>query len=206
MHKYVELPFIMNTVGFCGSGKSHMIKYLIKSLKPQLNCIMVISNTAAFTQDYDFLSELGIKNYIFGSLDAETAIKTLMKIQKRNREKNNPCNVLLIFDDIFGSINNSKVFKDLVSTYRHYNISIIFSAQYVSGSVTYLREISNYIILFNQRTQSALKLAYESYFAAEYESFGDFKNHFVKKLLPYHFYFINRVNDSKTIMVAPSNV
>ena len=91
-----------------------------------------------------------------------------MKIQKRNREKNNPCNVLLIFDDIFGSINNSKVFKDLVSTYRHYNISIIFSAQYVSGSVTYLREISNYIILFNQRTQSALKLAYESYFAAEY--------------------------------------
>ena len=207
MQNYIQLPFTLNIAGFCGSGKSHCIQYLIKSIKSQLDCIIVISNTANFNDDYKFLDEYtNIKTKIINSLNAEQAIKLIMKIQKRNREQDNKKNVLLIFDDVFGSIKDSKYFKDLVSTYRHYNISIVFSAQYISGAQTYLREISAYVIVFNQRTQSALKLAYEAYFAADFESFGDFKTHFKNSLKQYHFYFIDRKNDKKSIMVAPSKL
>lgn len=207
MDKFIQLPFTLNVAGHCGSGKTVMIRYLIKSLKSQLDCVVVISNTANFTEDYKFLDDYqNIKCKIFNSLSAENVIKALMQIQKRNRENDNKKNVLLIFDDVFGSIKDSKYFKDLVSTYRHYNISIIFSAQYISGSQTYLREISNYVVVFNQRTQSALKLAYEAYFAADFETFGEFKNHFKNSLPQYHFYFIDRKNDKKSIMVAPAKL
>lgn len=204
MNEYVKLPFIFNINGSCGSGKSYFIQYLVKCLKNSFNCVIVFSNTANFTNDYEFLKELGIKNFIFSSLDVDEKIKKIMAIQKKNRQKDNPANVLIIFDDILGTIKDNKIFKDLVSTFRHYRISIIFSVQYVSGSATYLREISNYVIIFNQRTQNALKLCYENYFADSYENFSSFKQDFVKKLQNYHFYFIDRIKNKKFIMVCPS--
>lgn len=202
MDNYIKLPFILNVAGGCGSGKSYFIQYLIKTL-PGFDCIVVISNTAGFTQDYEFLKEMGIKFFIFNSLDAEVKIKTLMALQKKNRLSNTIKNVLLIFDDIFGSIKDSKCFKDLASTFRHYRISIIFSAQYISASATYLREISNYIIIFSQKTTNALKLCYENYFVEDYENFNSFKVGFFKKLKKYHFYFIDRILGKKFIMVCP---
>lgn len=206
MDKYIKLPFIMNIMGSCGGGKSYFIQYLIKSLKTQFDCILIFSNTANFTEDYNFLKELNIKHFIFSSLDADDKAKKIMDIQKKNRLNDNVKSVLLVYDDIFGTIKDSKIFKNLVSTFRHYRISIIFSAQYVSASASYLREISNYIIIFNQRTHSALKLCYENYFADEFERYTDFKNNFVNKLLDHHFYYINRVNGEKKIMVCPSKL
>lgn len=203
MNNYIKLPFILNINGFCGSGKSYFINYFIKSFKSEFSCIIIFSNTANFTQDYEFLNNENIKHFIFGSLDVDEKIQMTMNIQKKNRLNNNPAKVLIIFDDIFGSINNSKIFKNLITTYRHYNISIIFSAQYVSGAQTYLREISNFVILFNQRTQNALKLCYENYFADTYDTYTDFKTHFVNKLKNFHFYFIDRINNKKYIMVCP---
>lgn len=205
MNKYIKLPFILNVNGFCGSGKSYFIKYLVKCLRNEFGCVIVFSNTANFTNDYDFLKEIELKHFIFGSLDVEEKIKKIMEIQKKNRANNNPVNVLIIFDDIFGNVKDNKIFKDLVSTFRHYRINIIFSSQYISGTATYLREISNYIIIFNQRTQNALKLTFENYFADTYENFNQFKADFVKKLQKYHFYFIDRITNTKYIMVCPQN-
>lgn len=207
MNNYIKLPFITNIAGHCGSGKSYFIKYLIQSLKDEFNCIAVFSNTAQFTEDYDFLKKLdgpNLKTLILNSIVADEAIKKIMAIQKRNRQMDRKRNVLVIFDDIFGSIKDSKVFKDLVSTFRHYNISIIFSAQYITASATYLREISNYIVIFHQRTMASLKICYENYFIADYENFNSFKTAFAKKLQKYHFYFIDRINDKKTVMLCPS--
>jgi ABC-type dipeptide/oligopeptide/nickel transport system ATPase component len=206
MNNYIKLPFIVNIAGHCGSGKSYFISYLVKSLKKDFNCITVFSNTAQFTEDYNFLKDLetgDLKTFVFSSLHAEDAIKKIMAIQKANRQKNLKRNVLIIFDDIFGSIKDSKTFKDLISTFRHYNISIAFSAQYITACATYLREISNYIVIFHQRTQNALKICYENYFIADYETFAAFKQNFSKKLQKFYFYFIDRINDTKTVMVCP---
>lgn len=207
MNQYIKTPFIVNIAGHCGSGKSYFISYLVRSMAGSFNCICVFSNTAQFTDDYEFLKKIengDLRTFVKGSLEAEETIKKLMAIQKKNRQNDNKRNVLIIFDDIFGSIKDSKTFKDLVSTFRHYNISIVFSAQYITASASYLREISNYIVIFHQRTLNALKICYENYFIADYESFNLFKQDFAKKLQKFYFYFIDRINDKKTIMKCPS--
>jgi hypothetical protein len=204
MQNYIKTPFILNVNGFCGSGKSYFIQYLIKSMSDEFDCILVFSNTANFSNDYKFLEDMDKKYFIFTSLDIETKVRQIMAIQKKNRLTDTVRNVLLIFDDVLSALTNSKVFKDLITTFRHYRINIIFSLQYINASQTYLREISNYIIIFNQRTQNALRLAYENYFSDSYETFGQFKLDFVKKLQKYHFYFIDRIKNEKYIMVCPS--
>ena len=204
MNKYINLPFTMSINGFCGSGKSHMIRYLISCFKNEFDCVIIISNTANFTQDYEFLKELGIKHFIFNSLVFDEKVKMTMSIQKKNRLNNVLRKVLIIFDDILGSVKDNNVFKDLISTYRHYNISVIFSVQYISASASYLREISNYIIIFNQRTNNALKLCYENYFADSYENYNLFKLAFCKSLENYAFYFIDRIKNTKNIMRCPN--
>jgi len=206
MDNYLKLSFIMNVNGYCGSGKSYFIQYLIKSLKSQLDCILVFSNTANFTEDYEFLKKLKITHFIFSSLEADNKMEAIMKIQKKNRVENKKKNVLLIFDDILGGMKDSKIFKCLITTYRHYNISIIFSTQYINAANTFLREISNYVIIFNQRTVNSLKIAYENYFNDEFDNFNSFKESFVKKLQNYNFYFINRVKNTKNIMCCPASI
>lgn len=174
-------------------------------MEDEFDAIVIFSNTANFAGDYEFLKEMKKKHFIFTSLDIEEKVRKIMDIQKKNRLKDNPKNILIIFDDVLSALTNSKVFKDLITTFRHYRINIIFSVQYINASQTYLREISNYIIIFNQRTQNALRLAYENYFSDSYETFGQFKLDFVKKLQKYHFYFIDRIKNLKYIMVCPSD-
>lgn len=197
----------MTIAGFCGSGKSYFIKYLINSFmnnnSTKFDFIAVFSNTGNFTQDYNFLKNINdLRFRIYNSVDVDKNIGRIMKLQKTNRENNKKRSVLIIFDDIFASVKDSKVFKDLVSTHRHYNISFAFSIQYISGAATYLREISQYIIIFEQRTLPALKLTYENYFQ-EFESLKDFKQYFRDKLKKYHFFFIDRQKNNKTVMYCP---
>lgn len=204
MQKFITLPFVLNVAGFCSSGKSHMVRYLIMSFKNEFDCVVVISNTASFTQDYEFLKDMKIKHFIFGTLDFENKIKSIMAIQKKNRLNNVSRKILIIFDDIMASVRDCKIFKDLISTYRHYNISIVFSTQYISASASYVREISNYIVIFNQRTKNALKLCFENYFCDTFETFTEFNNHFSKALEKYAFYFIDRSKNLKLILRCPS--
>lgn len=200
------MPFIINIAGHCGSGKTRFIQYMIGQLKNDLNCIIVFSNTANFSEDYTFLEKLKSADrrcFIYNTLDVDEDIKKIMRIQAYNRRRNVKRNVFIIFDDVFSSVKDSKQFKNLATTFRHYNISIAFSAQYISGASSYLREISNYIIVFEQRTINSLKLCFENYFAGEYENFNAFKAAFCKSLKKYHFYFIDRVNNKKFIAVCP---
>jgi ABC-type dipeptide/oligopeptide/nickel transport system ATPase component len=199
MQNYLKLPFCSTIAGSCGSGKSYLIKYICESFSNIFNGFIVFSNTATFTEDYKFLENY--KHKILGSLDFDNELKKIMSIQEKNRNKGIKKQFLIIFDDIFGSIKDSKKFKEFISTYRHYNLSIIFSAQYICGIATYLREISAYVMIFNQKTNNSLKLAYENYFADKYTSFEEFKKNF--SLQRYKFYFVDRIINKRYVMKAP---
>lgn len=209
MNQYIKAPFTINIAGYCGSGKSVCIKYIVQSFmaSDKFDCILVFSSTGNFTKDYEFLKQYDVKSAVLSTLVVEEKMRQVMKIQKSNRENNKRTNVLIICDDIFGSIKDSKVFKDLVSTHRHYNISLIFSIQFISGAATFLREICQYVIIFDQRTKTSLQACYENYFMGEFENFKEFKDHFTKKLAKYHFFFIDRSTTEKPkIMVCPLGV
>lgn len=204
MNKLIKLPFIVNIAGHCGSGKTYFIKYMIESFKNDFDCVIIFSNTANFSEDYTFLENISCRSFIYNTLDVEEDLKKIMRIQANFRKSDIKKNVLIIFDDVFSSVKDSKQFKNLATTYRHYNISIAFSAQYISGASSYLREISNYIVIFEQRTINSLKLCFENYFAGEYENFNNFKAAFCKSLKKYHFYFIDRIKNIKFVAKCPS--
>jgi ABC-type dipeptide/oligopeptide/nickel transport system ATPase component len=199
MQNYLSPPFCSSIAGSCGSGKSYLIKYICESFSNFFNGFIVFSNTASFNDDYKFLE--AYKHKIYGTLDFDNELKKIMKIQQKNRSAGRKRHFLIIFDDVYGSIKDSKQFKEFISTYRHFNLSIIFAAQYITGISTYLREISAYIILFHQNTHLSLKAAYENYFCDLYPSFEEFKKKF--KLGKYQFSFIDRKNQKRYVMKAP---
>ncbi len=191
MHNYIKkLPAILLAVGHCGSGKSVAVRYTIESLNT-FEFVVVVSNTAAFNNDYDFLKTLNINHRIYNAMNCDRIIETVMNIQERSIKENQaPKKCLLVFDDILGSLSNSKTFTKLITTYRHFNISIFLTAQFVKSSFTTIRELSSYILVFTQNSQDALKGVYESYFS-DIGTFSKFKEYFAG-LKEYQFFFVDR--------------
>lgn len=202
----INFPSIISVCGSCGSGKSWSIKYILKLYKDFFKHVIVFTSTG-FTNSYDYLKDYGIKNTVMNTMDVEKKIMKIMMRQKAYKEKGYEFNVLIIFDDCMGCVKPySDELKLLLSTYRHYNLSVIFVAQFANQLSTFCRELSSYAIVFNQYTKRSLEAIYNSYFM-EHDSLAKFMIWFKNKLnVKYSFYFVDRVNKSKTIMKAPANL
>lgn len=200
MNNYLKFPCILLAVGFCNSGKTVALTYTIKTCDI-FDFVIVISNTAEFNGDYDFLKELGIKHRIYNASKITETLDTVMKIQEKNLKAGNVANLLIICDDVMGSLNSNDTFKKLTSTFRHFKISLFISTQFVNNSTTYIRELANYIYCFDQRTEQSKKAIYMSYFN-DVGTFNDFKKLF-SGLKPYQFFFIDRVNKKRLKFICP---
>ena len=200
MNEYLQFPSILLAVGFCNSGKTVSIRYTIKTC----NCwdfIIVISNTAQFNGDYDFLKEKGIKHRIYGASDIGGIIEKVLKIQADNIKKGIKQNVLLVLDDIMGSLNTCDAFKKLTSTYRHMMLSLFITTQFCNNSTTYVRELANYVYCFDQRTEQSKKAIYSSYFS-DVGTLAEFKKLF-SGLKPFQFFFIDRIKKRRFKFICP---
>lgn len=204
MNKYIETPTVVTISGSNRSGKTNLIRYFIYTIR--FHHIIVLSNTAGFTCDYDAFKRL--KNFhIFDSTQYEQIImKTIAHQKKMVMKFGKPelaPKVLFIFDDVVGSIKNTDFLKSFASQNRHYNTTILFSVQTINSASTLLREISRTDIVFDLKTQNSLKAGYENYFATEYSTFKEFKEDFIKRLQRYQFFFIDKINGKVLIMIAP---
>lgn len=194
MNKYINHPSCITLTGANGSGKSHLIKYIIKSM--DFEVIIIFTNTS-FTGAYDYQNNIICLN----TIDYDVKLKKIMNIQKKKSVK-----LLTIYDDVAGSIKDSKVLKTFISQNRHFNTTIIFSAQYYSMISTYMREISQYDIIFDIKTLSSLKGVYENYFVNDFDTFIEFKKKIKNLLKKYHFLFSDKEKGIKTIMLCPSHI
>ncbi len=197
MDKYIKTPCILLAVGHCGSGKTVAMEYTIKTLKA-FDFIVIISNTALFNNSYDFLKDMGINHRIYNGSNCDKIFKTIMKIQEFSKDRKRVC---ICADDILGSLTNSKTFLKLASTYRHFNISLFLTSQYVSAQTTIIRELANYCFIFESRTDSSRKAIYQSYFG-DCGTFIEFKKMF-NTLKPYYFYFLDRPGKKRLKMTIP---
>jgi hypothetical protein len=144
----------------CGapaSGKSHLIKYIVSTqIKKTFDWVYVFTRTPT---DYEFIKEEWVN-----PMYSDETIKKIMDFQTENKDKR----LLLIFDDILGAINvNSGVFTELITRYRHYRLTIIFSAQYVNKVPPVFRECCMCCIVFRLTTKNAVQSTFES-FASNY--------------------------------------
>jgi hypothetical protein len=129
-----------------------------------------------FNKDYDCLPENAIiegyqphvlKNYL----------ESLRKLQEENKEI--PPS-FIIFDDLLGLLaNGDPMMKHLLSTRRHYNITIFLATQYIlQGASTILRNVLTHAVVYNSKAHNTIKALYEN-IEMLFESFQEFKNYFL---------------------------
>lgn len=202
MDKILSENFSLSVVGTSGGGKSFLIKYIVECFQNsarKFSYIAIISSTAGFNKDYNFLDKLNTRYKIYSVQNCDDIIYGLLKIQSENKNREP---ILLILDDVMKCINiNGKAINMLQMSARHYKINVILSYQYVNFNSTIGKEISKYAIIFNQKSENAKKNCYENYFNDFYPTYKDFKNNF--HLNQYEFYFIDREHNTIKKMKAP---
>jgi hypothetical protein len=148
-------------------GKSHLIKYLIKDLciRGAFDYGVVICPTALNNNEYDFIP----RGYLHTQY-SEEIITALMDYQSRAIAQGTPKRAFLILDDCLGSVNFRKtVITKLVTTYRHHNITILMSTQYINKIPPEIRECATYAIVFRQFSAKSYSALYDAFF----QSFED---------------------------------
>jgi hypothetical protein len=199
----LNFPNMTSIVGSCGSGKTYSVKYMLLQNRASYDYVIVVSPTN-FTGSYDFLKTYNIPHKLLSPLGFDIIIKFLLKKQIYYYELKKNCpRIVLVLDDCSGAIRESKILKKLVSTHRHYGITIWFVAQYGTDLPPRLRELTYYAIVFNQNTEKSLRAVHETYFR-EIGTFKDFVPWFSDKLKEkYTFFFVDRINNKKSVTRCP---
>lgn len=126
--------------------------------------------TNVVNKSYDFLPS----KYIYEFYEENALIK-LMNLQIEQKKKGSTKNCFVIFDDCIGTIDfNSQVLRRLFTTYRQYNIQLIFTTQYIYAIPPILRSCIIYFITFNQQQKRSVQAIFET-FMTEFENYDECK-------------------------------
>ena len=157
--------------GKAGSSKSSLAKYLIYHFQTKQLCdlVFVLSGTSFNEYYQQFLPKNQVKPY------DEIIINNLLNLCKKKKEAGIDFRVLLILDDILGSIKSkSDTILKLINNHRHFNISVIISSQYPNAISPNIREGCSLAFIFHATTKRAIQALYESYGASDFDKINDF--------------------------------
>ena len=151
-------------VGKQGSGKSYMLRNLLYNFtKQNIFQFGVCFTGTAFNTDYDFLPEDAVHSD-YSEERLQQYINKIKEWMKSNKNKKPPPS-FLILDDLLGKIKlSSPIFANLISTYRHYNMSVFITSQYMVKNIsTLLRELADYAFIFKTKFKNSRIALYESF-------------------------------------------
>ncbi len=202
----IEVPSLIILNGSQGSGKSHVIRYILYTLRKRFAYGLVFTNTFFDGDAFDYIP----KKYVHPQYDEEV-LEKLMDIQQKLVEQDKIKEAFVIFDDCMDDPDEfkSSVLKRLTTQLRHYHITVIFSTQYVNQLPARMRTNAMAIIIFQTDTEISLKALYQSY-GQKFDSFQDFKTYLMDNIGNYNFVYYkkNELNPKKlyTVMKAPKNI
>ncbi len=169
------------------SGKSHLIKYLLLLNHPDYTHTpfaygIVFTNTA-FNKDYESFIPA---EFIHSQYDP-VILENLMKIQENQINSTGQApRAFVIFDDMLNlKMIGSQLFLNLSTQYRHFNITVILSSQYIYRVSTVARECATAAVLFKQTTKRSIEALFESY-GGGFDSLKEFSA-YLNKLEKYQF-------------------
>lgn len=198
----IEIPSLILINAPQGSGKSHLIRYIMWMNRKKFDVGLVFCNTFFEDDSFDYIDK---KNKLIHPEYDEKVLKNLMKIQAEKKEEGETTNAFVIFDDCIDAKQfQSPVLKNLCTQLRHYNITVIFSTQYANIIPTWMRANAMTVIMFKTDTESNLRALYESY-GQSFGTFNDFKSYFFQNLGDYKFIYYNKKDPFK-IMKAPKKI
>lgn len=150
-------------------GKSVFIKYVLCTMfmEQRIKYGIVFCPTA-FTGSYDFIPS----QYVYNSYDINI-VKRLMGIQVQQKKQNGYIEpAFIVFDDCIGSMDfNSNLINKLITSNRHYNLTIFLATQYLFKIPPLIRDCVSYFICFRQKTTKSVKAIYETYM----QDIGDYR-------------------------------
>lgn len=131
------------------SGKTTLLKHLLKDIKPYYDIIIMITESIQAdiynTDLFDFITTSNKQQYK----------KLINAVRMFQRETKNSLNFLVIFDD-FCNPNDAKI-RDLYTNGRNSNISVFQLVQDVTMTKNHCRLNSLYVFLFNQKNAVAVE-------------------------------------------------
>eukprot|EP01080_Neovahlkampfia_damariscottae_P013645 gene13645-gene10492 len=150
-----NIPNILYICASPGSGKTYFTKYLLNELFKQkkLKYGIVFSPTK-FTGAYDYLPNA----FVHSKYDENVLIKLYnLQIQQFNK-KGNAQPAFVVFDDCVGSVHfRSAKFANIISTYRHPNLTFIFITQHIKAVPPLLRKCTRFFITFYVDDEDTIK-------------------------------------------------
>lgn len=192
----INTPSINLFVGAPRSGKSYLMKYLLikLALEGKFKYGLVFSPS-------DNTFESVIPGKYLHRLYNDDKLKSFLRLQKKSKQQ-----AFLIIDDGIGSINlKTELFKHLFTSYRHYNITIFLSVQYVYSVPPVIRQCATYVYIFKHSNQRSFEALFLSYFS-DMNNWRDVRNEMNNKLKQkYTFILINNETGCRKVLKAPSN-
>lgn len=141
------------------SGKTSMIKYLIYILSKanRFSAGFVFTNTG-FNGDFSFLPQKAVSAY------NEEKLKSIMRYQREGVNDGTAKNIFIVLDDVLGSINwSSNLWTGIISTYRHYKITLFVSTQYIYRVPPLIRACASYAFVFAPKEGRTVKALHETF-------------------------------------------
>jgi len=142
----MEFTLINKAVNICAkrnSGKSELVKYLVKQEMNAFDKIFVFSSTEPMNK---FYQKYIPKNNIFSEF-SEQWLERLYKRMTELKDQDKNYNVLIIFDDVNDDLHESKMIKKLYTTGRHLNLACIVICQYVNQLPPICRTNCDYMLI-----------------------------------------------------------
>jgi hypothetical protein len=203
-------PLIICSTGKCGVGKSYLIKQLIYNYS-KLNYFKfgLAFVSTKFNGGYDYLPD----QYVIENYNEQYLKNYIEKLKDYKKKKGIIPASFIILDDIVGHVNfYSPFWSNLISTYRHLNLTIILGTQSISvrgGVSTLYRQMCNVCFMFRTLYKDTIE-AYHRAFGALCEDLNEFEKMFLEVTSERHacLMFINDKHskeDSYYSYKAPNN-
>jgi hypothetical protein len=140
------------------SGKSVLLKYIVKANKCLFDKIFVICPSETINK---FYSDIVPPENIFESYNSEWVEALMKKLTQINskREKDEKINVLLILDDVCSDVNlhggkDATSLKKIFTRGRHMNLTLIMTQQYIYHIPPIARSNCDYFLCGQMNKQS----------------------------------------------------
>ncbi len=145
----IKFPATTCVFGKKFAGKSNFIKLFLQLYSIFFEAIIIISNTAKSNGEYDNVFKGQKKKLRIVDRISQIELEHVLDEAKASRKKPP---ILLLFDDILGMKGlkmKSDIFKELVTSGRHHNISLLMASQTFKGVPVFMRTNCEYGVFFN---------------------------------------------------------
>lgn len=157
-------------IGSSESGKSYLLKHHLTQALSQKDDAKekkfglkfgIVFTATKHTGAYNWLPD----KHVFSSFNSTVLMNYLKWLGNTAAKKKKPIpNNFIVFDDIVNSLpQREKWFEEFLSTYRHYNITLFVTTQYINKCAALFREQASYAYIFQLFTAKAIEAAYDSY-------------------------------------------